>query len=78
MHVQLENSELVYSDGLVVYHDLKLPSDALMTFLESMFKMLFRVDHNRNCHRCEDPCDSALTLHFGRPFNGSFRTCVPR
>ena len=77
MHITLVNSEIVYGDGHSVYSSLQAPSEALNTFLEKFFKLLFKVDANRNCHRCTETCDSAMTLHFGRPFHEDFRKCVP-
>ena len=77
MHVQVINSEVIFGDGLNVYDSISLPAAVLERFLGRLFKHLFDVDANRNCHRCEDACEYALTLHFGRPFHSNFLKCVP-
>ena len=77
MHVTLVKSEIVYGDGNSVYSSIQPPVDALNVFLEIFFKNLFHVDANRNCHGCTDVCQSAMTLHFGKPFHSNFRQCIP-
>ena len=77
MILNLEHSEVIYGDGLSVHRSLYLPRDVVVTFLESLFKKLYRVDRNRSCHLCSEPCQSALTLHFGQPFQQHFKSCVP-
>ena len=78
MRVEVENQEVIYSDGCAVKHSVQLDLSDMVAFLEELFRYLFMVDLNRNCHLCSDVCHHALTLHFGRPFSRDFHSCIPR
>ena len=77
MILTLEHSEVIYGDGLTVHRGLKLSDHVVEIFLEKFFKKLFRVDSNRNCHLCTDPCNYAMTMHVGQPFQNRFTDCIP-
>ena len=77
MIIDLEHVEIIYGDGVAVHRGLQLPSGVAELFLEKFFKKLFRVDANRNCHLCSDPCKFAMTMHLGQPFQRRFKDCIP-
>ena len=77
MHVVVESHEVVFGDDLGVKHSFQLDETDVCEFLEELFRYLYKVDHNRSCHRCSEACRHALTLHFGRPFSQDFYSGVP-
>ena len=78
MQLVVESHEVIYGDDSSVKHSLQLENTVIESFLADFFRLLFRVDQNRHCHRCTDSCQYALTLHLGRPFERDFDSCVPR
>ena len=78
MLVEVENYEVIYSDGCAVKHSVQVELADVVAFLEELFRHLFKVDVNRNCHFCSDVCRHALSLHFGRPFSQNFYSGIPR
>ena len=77
MHLTVENHEVIYGADTSAQHSIQLDLVDVTAFLERFFKLLFKVDLNRHCHRCTDSCRHALTLHLGRPFSRDFYACVP-
>ena len=77
MIIDLEHAEVIYGDGIAVHRGLQLPAHVVESFLVKFFKKLFRVDSNRNCHLCSDPCQFAMTMHLGQPFQRKFKECIP-
>ena len=77
MYVNIENHEVIFGDDSSVQHSLQLDAPDLQAYLENFFKLLFKVDTNRQCHRCNESCQHAMTMHIGRPFYRDFHSCVP-
>ena len=77
MHVTVESHEVIFGDDYGVKHSFRLADKDVTDFLEELYRHLYKVDFNRSCHRCNEACQHALTLHFGRPFNQDFYSGVP-
>ena len=77
MHLNVENHEVIYADDSSGQHSFQLDLPDVTAFLEHLFKHLFMVAVDRQCHRCLDACGHAMSMHIGRPFNRDFHSCIP-
>ena len=77
MYLNVENHEVIFGDDSSVQHSIQLDHEDVCVFLERLFRHLFKVSTNRQCHRCADACGHAMSMHIGRPFNKDFHSCVP-